>query len=133
MPVYEYWCSNCKRKVTLYIRGFSETPKAVCDTCGSENLRRLFSTFAVHKTDMGVYDDILSDNRLVRGMMADDPRALAEWSRRMDDTSPGEMAPEHREMLERLDKGERAEKIIAEMQQREMASPEGEAPPETPE
>jgi putative FmdB family regulatory protein len=133
MPVYEYWCSNCKRKVTLYIRGFSETPKATCDTCGNEDLRRLFSTFAVRKTDMDVYDDILSDDRLVRGVMADDPRALAEWSRKMDDTSPSEMGPEYKEVLERLDKGERAGKIITEMQQREKASSEGESPSETTE
>ena len=132
MPVYEYWCNNCQNKVTLYIRGFSETPKATCPTCGNENLRRLFSSFAVHKTDKDAYDDLLSDNRLVQGMMADDPRALAEWSKRMDSTSPGEMAPEHKEMMERLERGERAEKIVAEMQQRELASSETEPSSEMP-
>ena len=108
-------------------------PKATCADCGNENLRRLFSSFAIHKTEKDIYDDLLSDNRLVQGMMADDPRALAEWSKRMDTTSPGEITSEHREMLERLEKGERAEKIVAEMQQREPASSETEPPSETAE
>ena len=103
-------------------------PKATCATCGNESLRRLFSSFAIHKTEKDIYDDLLSDNRLVQGMMADDPRALAEWSKRMDTTSPSEMNSEHREMLDRLEKGERAEKIVAEMQQREAASSEAEPP-----
>ncbi len=133
MPVYEYWCNNCRHKVTLYIRGFSETPKAICATCGNENLRRLFSSFAVHKTDKDVYDDILSDNRLVRGMMSDDPHALAEWTRRMEGTAPGETGPEYEEMMERLERGERWEKIATEMQQKELASSETEPSPETPE
>jgi putative FmdB family regulatory protein len=118
MPIYEYWCSHCRKKVTQYVRGFSEVPKAVCATCGGENLRRIFSSFAIHKTDMGVYDDILSDDKLVRGMMSDDPRALAEWSRRMEGSS-GDSSPEYEEMLQRLDKGERVESIVDDMKQRQ--------------
>jgi hypothetical protein len=37
-------------------------------------------------------------------MMADDPRALAEWNRRMSQDE--EVAPEYEEMLGRMDKGE---------------------------
>ena len=101
-------------------------PQAACTTCGSEDLQRLFSSFAVRKTEKDIYDNLLSDNQLVRGMMADDPRALAEWTKRMDTTSPSEMEPEHREMLERLEKGERAGKIVTEMQQGEVDSSEAE-------
>ena len=124
MPVYEYRCNDCRRRVSLYLRGFSDVPKTICTACGSQNLTRLFSSFAVHKTDKDVYEDILSDPRLVQGMMENDPRALAEWSRKMEGAAPGEMSPEHEEMMERLDKGERWEKIVTEMQERELASSE---------
>ena len=132
MPVYEYWCNSCRRKVTQYVRGFSETPKAVCATCGDANLRRLFSSFAIHKTDMDIYDDILSDGNLVRRMMADDPRALAEWSRKMEGTS-GDTSPEYEEMLERLDRGEGCENIVTDMQERQLTSSETEPSSEMPE
>ncbi len=126
MPVYEYRCNDCRRKVSLYVKGFSDMLKAVCTVCGSENLSRLFSSFAVLKADKDVYEDILSDPRLVRGMMENDPRALAEWTRRMEGTAPGEMEPEHEEMMEKLERGERWEKIVTEMQERELGSPEPE-------
>ena len=53
---------------------------------------------------MDVYEDILSDRQLTQGMMRNDPRAMAEWSRRM---SSGEKSPaEFEEITERMDRGE---------------------------
>jgi hypothetical protein len=37
-------------------------------------------------------------------MLADDPRALAEWNKRMSQGE--EVAPEYEEMVERMEKGE---------------------------
>jgi len=51
-----------------------------------------------------MYEDILSDSQLTRGMLADDPKALAEWNRRMSQGE--EVAPEYKEMIERMEKGE---------------------------
>ena len=123
MPVYEYRCNDCRRRVSLYIRGFSESPEPVCTNCGGKNLTRLFSTFARLKTDKDVYESILSDSDLVKGMMANDPRALVEWSRRMEGTE-GEKAPEYEEMMERMERGERWDEVASEMQERESASSE---------
>jgi hypothetical protein len=55
---------------------------------------------------MDTYEDILSDNQLTSGMMQNDPRALAEWNRRMSRDSDMGIAPEYEEMLERMDAGE---------------------------
>ena len=104
MPLYEYWCSQCKRKVMLYSPTFSQTSPS-CPQCGNDSLRRLFSTFSVRsKTYKDVYEDILSDAQLTRGMLADDPKALAEWNRRMSQGE--EVAPEYEETIERMEKGE---------------------------
>jgi putative FmdB family regulatory protein len=124
MPVYEYRCNDCHRRITLYVRGFSEMPKAICTACGSENLTRLFSSFTMGKTDQDFYEDILSDRRLVQGMMANEPRALAEWSRRMEGAAGGEVGPEYGEMMERLEKGESWERVASDMQKRELATSE---------
>jgi hypothetical protein len=45
-------------------------------------------------------------------MMADDPRALAEWNRRMGQGE--EVAPEYEEMLGRMDKGEMPSEPVGE-------------------
>ena len=103
MPVYEYWCDSCCRIVSSYQQGFSAPPPP-CPRCGNSELKRVFSTFAVKKTYMDVYEGILSDRNLTQGMLRDDPRALAEWNRRM---SGGEKsAPEYEEMTERMERGE---------------------------
>ncbi len=103
MPLYEYWCHHCQRKITLYSAAFSRTAPR-CPQCDSNTLQRLFSTFSVRKTDQSVYEDILGDSQLTRGMLRNDPRALAEWNKRM---SRGEkVTPEYEEVVERMEKGE---------------------------
>ena len=131
MPVYEYRCNNCRRLVTLYVRGFSESPKATCSSCGGEDLTRLFSRFTIGRTYQDFYDDILSDRDLEQGMMANDPRALAKWSRKMDAAAGGEIGPEHEDMLGRLESGEPWQELVTEMQAEESASSsESESPEE---
>jgi putative FmdB family regulatory protein len=104
MPLYEYWCQQCRRKLMLYSPTFSGTVPP-CPQCGKETLQRLPSTFSVRsKTYKDVYEDILSDSQLTRGMTADDPRALAEWNRRMSQGE--EVAPEYEDMVGRMEKGE---------------------------
>jgi hypothetical protein len=79
-------------------------PLAICPRCGRSELKRVFSTFSVQKTYRDVYEDILSDRELTQGMMRDDPRAIAEWNKRM---SSGEKpSPEYEEITERMEKGE---------------------------
>jgi putative FmdB family regulatory protein len=104
MPIYEYWCRQCKRKVMLYSPTFSQASPS-CPKCGGDTLHRLFSTFSVRsKTYKDIYEDILSDSQLTRGMLADDPKALAEWNRRMSQGE--EVVPEYEEMIGRMEKGE---------------------------
>lgn len=102
MPVYEYYCQSCQSKFDLYLAKFSDNLPA-CPKCGAESTIRLLSKFAVKKSDMAVYDDILSDSRLVKGMMHNDPKSLAEWSKKM---SGGEkVAPEYEETVEKMKRG----------------------------
>ena len=59
MPIYEYRCNSCRRRVSLFVRGFAEL-RVSCPDCGSTELNRLFSTFSVRaKSDQDVYKDIL--------------------------------------------------------------------------
>jgi len=103
MPIYEYWCSRCQRKVMIYLPTFSQSSPP-CPQCGNNTLQRLFSTFSMHKTDKDIYDDILSDSQLTKGMLSNDPRALAEWNKRM--SQGDKVAPEYEEALGRMERGE---------------------------
>ena len=55
---------------------------------------------------MDAYEGILSDDRLVKGLERNDPRALAEWSRRMSGETGEDMQPEYQDMVQRMEAGE---------------------------
>ena len=104
MPIYEYRCNDCKRRVSLLVR--TESSVLACPQCGGRELQRLVSTFSVRRGYMDNYEDILTDSRLVQGLEQSDPRALADWNRRMSRGTDDEVGPEYQEMLERMDAGE---------------------------
>ncbi len=110
MPIYEYWCGSCQRKISVYKQDFSSPAR--CPRCGNSDLKRLFSTFAMHKTTKDVYEDILSDRELTQGMLRNEPRAMAEWNKRM--TGGEKSTPEYEEITDRMEKGEWPLKQMAE-------------------
>jgi hypothetical protein len=98
-------------------------PAPACPHCGNSELKRIYSTFSVQKTYKDVYEDILSDRELTRGMTRDDPRAMAEWNKRM---SGGEKsAPEYEEITERMETGEWPMAQIAERRKEFSGQEEG--------
>jgi putative FmdB family regulatory protein len=103
MPIYEFWCSSCEQTVSIYQQGFAAVPHS-CPNCGNTKLERVFSPFALRKTDKQVYEEIRSDHQFERALKRNDPRALADWVTR---TSRGDkIPPECEETIGKLAKGE---------------------------
>ena len=46
MPIYEYHCESCGKQSEILVRNLNEKP--VCE-CGSDNLKKLLSVFAVNE------------------------------------------------------------------------------------
>jgi len=122
MPIYEYRCGNCRRRVDIFVQGFSPPSSPTCTKCGSKDLSRIYSSFAVRrsKNDKSVYDEILSDSKLTHGLMRNDPRALAEWSRKMARATDEDTTPETEDLLSRLDAGEDVYKVMEDMKPPEL-------------
>src|SRR3972149_62740 len=49
MPIYEYRCNHCKKRVTLLI--LSRSTQARCSHCGGSDLTKLLSRFAAPKSE----------------------------------------------------------------------------------
>ncbi len=122
MPIYEFRCNSCRGRVDVFVRSFPPPSEISCTRCGSQDLDRVFSRFAVRrsKSDKSVYDDILSDSKLTHGLMHNDPRALAEWSRKMGHAADEDVTPETEELLDRLDAGEDVSEVMEEMKPPEL-------------
>lgn len=112
MPIYEYVCRDCRKRVNLFFRTFTAatTEPAICPTCNGANLHRLVSRVAVMKSEDSRMED-LADPALMAGLENEDPRALAGFMRRMSDETGEPMDAEMNEVLDRLEAGESPEAI----------------------
>jgi putative FmdB family regulatory protein len=109
MPLYEYHCNSCRRRVTL-LRSFSETSTPCCPRCDSEDLTRLVSRVAVVRSEESRLD-ALADPSSLAGLDESDPRSVARWMRKMSTEMGEDMGPEFDEMVDRLEAGESPEEI----------------------
>jgi putative FmdB family regulatory protein len=57
MPIYEYICHKCKRKVGILMRMSAIQPDPACPVCGGTGLDRVFSSFAVLKSTATVHEE----------------------------------------------------------------------------
>ena len=57
MPIYEYICANCRKKVSLFNRRYQESASPDCPQCGKPSLTRIFSSFAVHKSISTIHEE----------------------------------------------------------------------------
>ncbi len=51
MPIFEYKCAKCKQEFERIV--FSDQAEVVCPKCGSREIERLLSTFAVKSGSQG--------------------------------------------------------------------------------
>ena len=103
MPIYEYRCTSCKRKVTVITLRASETVDPQCDRCGSRKLDRLMSRFAMLRSDESRLDD-LADSGL-DGVDENDPKSMARWMRKMGKELGEDAGDDFDEMVDELEAG----------------------------
>lgn len=112
MPIYEYRCNGCGRRVTLFWRSFSEigeTPPR-CSFCGGEDLTRLVSRVAVVRSEEGRLED-LADPSSLAGLDENDPKSMARWMRKMSQEMGEDLGPEFYEVVDRLEAGQSPEEV----------------------
>jgi putative FmdB family regulatory protein len=110
MPIYEYRCGNCKRRVSIFFRTFSAVGEPHCPNCDSIQLTRLVSKVAAIKSEDARLD-ALSDPSSFGDVDENDPKSMARFMRKMGNEMGEEMGPEFDEMVGRLEAGENPEEI----------------------
>ncbi len=105
VPIYEYRCHNCRRRVSLFFRSFGAISEPVCPECGSANLTKLVSRVSVMKSEDSRLED-LADPSSLAGLDENDPKSIARWARKMGDQLGEDLGPEYSEMIDRMEAGE---------------------------
>ena len=112
MPIYEYTCHDCRRRVSLLWRSFAdaESRKAVCPRCGGAHLTRLVSCVSVVRSEESRLDSMADPGNL-DGLDENDPKSLARFMRKMAGETGEDLGPEFEEVVDRLEAGEDPESI----------------------
>ncbi len=103
MPIYEFHCGSCRKRVEVFRRSVSSSMPIVCPSCGGSDLRRLVSRFAVHRSG-DVYGSV-GEEQYLDGLESGDPRAMAAWARRMSRESGEPIDPEFEQMVAEMEAG----------------------------
>jgi len=99
VPIYEYLCQDCRRRVSILVRSISSPGKPVCPRCGGEHLERLMSRFArVRSEDARL--DALADPSSFGGLDENDPKSVARWAKKMGGELGEDLGEDFDQMME---------------------------------
>lgn len=131
MPIYEFYCPDCHTIYSFYSRRINTdgTPKCPGDGGYDHRLERQVSLFAISKgrgeDDDGDMLDNIDESRLEQAMMSmsgemenmdeNDPRQAAVMMRRLFDSTGLRLSGGMEEAISRMEAGEDAEQIEADM------------------
>ena len=116
MPIYEYLCAPCEKRISLLIRNYDEADKdmAICPSCGKSDLHRLISAPSISSGKNSVSEPSKSPN---------DPYLLAQTMRSSMRKSGQNYGNEFKEVAHRLEKGESANSIEKSLRNRSGEKP----------
>jgi putative FmdB family regulatory protein len=112
VPIYEYRCHDCKRRVSIFWRTFSDAEEGapVCPRCGGAQLTRLVSRVRVVRSEESRLDSVADFDDLP-DFDESDPRGMGRWMRKMSREMGEDLGPEFDEVVGRLESGESPEAI----------------------
>lgn len=125
MPIYEYRCKKCHRRVTILYRTFADLERShpTCTYCGNDQLERLVSRVATLKSEDARLDS-LADPSAMGDLDESDPKSIGRWMKKMSSESGEDLGDEFREVVDRLESGQAPEDIESAMP--DLAPPSGE-------
>jgi putative FmdB family regulatory protein len=112
MPIYEYQCRKCRRRVTIFLRSISdvEAVKPKCTHCGHDELERLVSRVAVLKSEDARLD-AMADSMDFGDLDENDPSSIARWMKKMSAEVGEDLGDEFHEAVDRMEAGQSLEEI----------------------
>jgi len=99
VPIYEYECRGCSRRVSLLVRSLGSREPPRCPRCGSAELSRLMSRFATPKSEDARLEAAADPSRF-GDLDENDPQSVARFVRRMGDEMGEDLGDDLDEAME---------------------------------
>lgn len=112
MPIYEYGCYDCRKRVNIFFRSFADVERKIptCPRCQGQKLKRLVSKVTVVRSEESRLESLADPSKLA-GLDENDPKAMARWMRQMSGEIGEDLGSEFHEVVDRLESGEDPESI----------------------
>ncbi|GAB1351700.1 hypothetical protein MASR1M12_04300 [Erysipelotrichia bacterium] len=82
MPLYEFCCTDCRKKFTVLCPISSRVETRACQHCGSQKTSRLVSRVKTVRSEEQLMES-LADPTKMSGIDENDPRTFATWAKKM--------------------------------------------------
>jgi len=82
VPIYEYECQGCRRRVSVLVRSLASQTSPRCPRCGGAELHRLMSRFSTVKSDDARLES-LADPSSYGDLDENDPKSVARFMKKM--------------------------------------------------
>ena len=105
MPIYQYDCAGCDRRVDVFFRSVSSAGDPACPQCGSAELSRVMSAFARTRSSSDRVASIDFSQEMGR-LGTGSERDFAKWAKRMGREYDGELGSNFSELAEKAESGE---------------------------
>lgn len=116
MPIYEYKCSQCKKRSTILVLNRKDSPALKCKYCGSTDIQKMISRVRMIKSEEARLESLTDPGNLT-GLDENDPVSMAKWMKKMGKEMGEDMAGEEFDQMvdeaaheaEQTNKGEGSE------------------------
>ena len=110
MPVYEFFCPECRKKSSFLVKSTSSfEPK--CSICGSTDVTRVISTFAYHKSLETIHEESGEPGMHTSPDYYKDPRNIGRWAEKKFKDMGMEMPSEVQRKIQAAREGELPESV----------------------
>ena len=82
MPIYEYQCRACRKKMSALVLIRAREVDVRCTHCGSAEIERLWSRFSSPKSEEARMES-LADPSALAGLDENDPQSVARFMKKM--------------------------------------------------
>ncbi|MCX5997314.1 MAG: zinc ribbon domain-containing protein [Chloroflexi bacterium] len=105
MPLYEYICGSCNKRVTVFLRTASAAANPCCPVCGNNGLTRIISSFAIHKSIQTIHEESGTPGQAVSPDYYKDPRNIGRHLEKRLQDSNIEIPPDIRKSIDEAREG----------------------------
>ena len=82
MPIYEYECRKCGKRMSFLILTLEKAKDLECKFCKSRELNRLMSRFAAVKSEESRLESLADPSKLA-GLDENDPKSIARFMKKI--------------------------------------------------